>query len=303
MFPVPPDVLDWVQLRRVGRQILQADGSFVARHKGLHQAAAVRFRAIPDDQQFLFDVTFKVSEKLHNLRTADATLMQLKVKFPPRDSSYRRERLPVKRILQHRGLALWRPRPTAMRALAQSAFINEHDRASFLLGFFLSFGQLCFFHRLIARSSRSSARPVGRWQLHPSFPNSQPTWPGWYLTPNSCLINLAIRSRVHRFVSYPSGCGPSLSLVSSFFKSASLRRGLRPARPAFFKPRRPLFSICCAQRLTDWRCTPTRRATSASLSPSLNSVYARKRLCSNPSKSLLTPAGFPMQSFLSHLLC
>jgi hypothetical protein len=31
-------------------------------------------------------------------------------------------------------------------------------------------------------------------------------------------------------------------------------------------------------------------------------VYARKRLCSNPSKSLLTPAGFPMQSYLSHVL-
>ena len=136
MFPVSPDVLYGVQLRGVGRQILQANRSFLVSHKLLHQTAAVRFRAIPDDQQFLFDGTFKVSEKLHYLRAADASLVQLKVKFPPRDSSYRRERLPVKRILQHRGLALWRPRPTAMRALAQSAFINEHDRASFLLGFF-----------------------------------------------------------------------------------------------------------------------------------------------------------------------
>jgi hypothetical protein len=33
MFPVPPDVLHWVQLKRVGRQIYQADRSLLAAHK------------------------------------------------------------------------------------------------------------------------------------------------------------------------------------------------------------------------------------------------------------------------------
>jgi hypothetical protein len=45
-------------------------------------------------------------------------------------------------------------------------------------GVFFSAGHRCRFHCAIAVSSRSSARPVGRWQLQPSFRKSHHTWPG-----------------------------------------------------------------------------------------------------------------------------
>jgi len=49
-----------------------------------------------------------------------------------------------------------------VRALAQSAFVDEDDGAAFLAGFFLISGQRFCFHRRIFSASRSRARPVGR---------------------------------------------------------------------------------------------------------------------------------------------
>jgi hypothetical protein len=242
-----------------------------------------------------------MGEKLNNLGTSNIARMQLKVEVPPGNSGYRRKLLPVKTILQHRGLPLGRPGPTPVWPLAEPALIDEHYRAPLSLGFFLSSGQRRFFHRLMACSSRSSARPVGLWQLHPSFFNNHPTCPGWYSTPKSRSISSATRSSVQRWVSYPKAWGPCLSPSSRRLRSVSLKRDLRPARPACFSPARPLSSICFAQRLTDWRCTPTRRATSASLRPLLSKPNALNRRRSNASKSLLTPAGFPMQLHLSRI--
>jgi hypothetical protein len=80
-------------------------------------------------------------------------------------------------------------------------------------------------------------------------------------------------------------------------RSAGLSRGLRPDRPAFFRLAKPPVASCLAQRLTDWRWTPTCLATSDCLLPWRKSRAACSRLCSNASKtsaSRLTPRGFPM---------
>src|SRR6266542_886333 len=95
--------------------------------------------------------------------------------------------------------------------------------------------------------------------------------------------------------------GPEVGLISRHF-GASLNRDLRPARPACLSPSRPCSSIALAQRLTDWRCAPTCRAISASLTPLLNKAKALNRRRSKASKSLFTPAGFPMQVYLSQIL-
>jgi hypothetical protein len=248
VLPVPPQILHRIELRGIRRQVLNNDCSFLLGHKLLNHAATVRFGPIPNHQQPLFDVTLKMAEKTNQLGTSNAARMQLKVKIPPSDPGHGRKRLPVKRILQHRGLSSGRPCPTAVRTLAQPALINEHYRAAFLLGFFLSSGQRRFFHRPMAGSSRWSARPVGRWQLQPSFPNSHPTCPGWYFTPQLRSINSATRSSVQRLVSYPKACGPRLSPLSRRLRSASRKRDLRPARPAFFSPSRPCSPICFSIR-------------------------------------------------------
>ena len=237
------------------------------------------------------------------LGALDGSRIQSKVEAPPGDSGDGRQTLPVEVILQHRCLSSGRPRAIPIRPLAQPAFVHEHYGSTLVSGFFLISGQRFFFHCRIASSSRSKARPVGRWQLHPNCRNIRQTWPGWYVTPQASPIKWATRLAVHSLVSYPSASGPRFKPPSIFFRSAGLSRGLRPARPACLSPALPLSANCHAHRFTDWRCTPTRRATSASDSPRFNSLPASIRRRSNASKSRRTPSGFPMpttiHSFLS----
>src|SRR5438876_1696134 len=107
-------------------------------------------------------------EKLDDLRTTDRSWKQSEVEVPPGHARHRRQRLPVKVILQHRRLSAWRPGTAAVRALAQSALVDEDDGAPLFAGFFLISGQRFCFHSRIFSSSRSSARPTGRWQLQPN---------------------------------------------------------------------------------------------------------------------------------------
>src|SRR6184192_1755312 len=107
-------------------------------------------------------------EKLDDLRTTDRSWKQSEVEVPPGHARHRRQRLPVKVILQHRRLSAWRPGTAAVRALAQSALVDEDDGAPLFAGFFLISGQRFCFHSRIFSSPRSSARPTGRWQLQPN---------------------------------------------------------------------------------------------------------------------------------------
>src|SRR5678815_4327911 len=207
--------------------------------------------------------------------------------------------LPVEMILKNRGVSFRRPSPATVRPLAQSALVNKHYRAFFPLSFFLSLDQRFFFHRSIFSSSRSNARFAGLWQLHPSPCNIRHTWAGWYVTPHSCSIRSATREVVHSSVVHPLAWAPCLSLDSTRRRSAVLSNGFLPARPAFLSPRTPDSLSSLSQRLTDWRCTPTRRATSACTTPARKRPAASNRRRSSSSKSLRTPLGFPIHRTLS----
>ena len=124
VLPIPPYVLHGIELGGISRQVLQMNRALVLGHKLLNQAATVGFGVIPNHQQLLLDVALETGEKLNYLGTSNTARMQLKVKIPPGDSSHGRKLLPVKRILQHRGLSFRRPGPTTVRSLAQPALID-----------------------------------------------------------------------------------------------------------------------------------------------------------------------------------
>ena len=115
-----------------------------------------------------------MGEELNDLRAADGAGKQAEVKVPPGDARHGRQRLPVEVVLQHRSLSPRRPGAAAVGPLAQSALVDENDRPSFFLGFFLISGQRFRFHSWIFSSLRSRARPVGctktRW-CFPVFPS------------------------------------------------------------------------------------------------------------------------------------
>src|SRR5262249_47421673 len=138
VLPVAPDVLHRIKLRSIGGQVLNADGAIFLGQKVLAKPATVGFGAVQNHKKLLFDVTFKMGEKLNNLRVFNTARMELKIEIPPGNPGNRRKLLPVKTILQNRCLSFRRPRPATVRSLAESTLINEHYRAPLALAFFLT---------------------------------------------------------------------------------------------------------------------------------------------------------------------
>src|ERR1700761_8911782 len=236
----------------------------------------------------------QVIEEIQHLGGADGAAIEAEIEIPPSNAGGGREQLPIEMVLQHRRLPARRPGAHPMGPLAQSAFVDEEDRAALAERFFLSWGQRTFFYCWMALSSRSRARPVGRWQLQLSLRRMRHTCEASYRTPCCCSISLATRASVHSPLRYPNCSGPCLRHCSSCAISASFSLGGRPARCARCKPARPSTFNALAQRFTDWRCTPSRRATSASVKPCSSSRAACNRRRSNATRSRRIPRGNPM---------
>src|SRR5271170_219536 len=241
----------------------------------------------------------QMTQEIQHLSGADGASIQAEIEIPPGDAGGGREHLPVEVILQHRRVSARRPGPHPVGPLAQPALVDEEDGAALAERFFLSWGQRTFFHCWMALSSRSRARPVGRWQLQLSLRRMRHTCEGSYRTPCCCSISLATRASVHNPLRYPNCSGPCLRHCSSCTISASPSLDGRPARGARRKPVRPSTFNALAQRFTDWRCTPSRRATSASVKPCSKSRAACHRRRSNATRSRRIPRGNPMRSRLA----
>src|SRR5215472_11059265 len=301
MFPVTPDVLHRVKLRRIARQLGDREPAILGSDEFAHQDGSMGGQSVPHHQQLAPQLPQQVAEKINYLRGANRTLIEAEIEVPPSDASCSREHFPIEMILQHRSLPARCPGPYPMRSFAQPAFIDKHDQPLFAEGFFLMRGHATRFQRRIACSSRSSARPLGRWQLQLSLRRIRHTCEGLYRTWYCCSISLRTRASVHSPVAYPNTSGPALSVRSTSASCCTLNLGLRPARSAFFSPARPTRASARCQRITDWRWTPRRRATSLWLMPASNKRAASIRRCSNSSKSRRTPAGFPINSRLAYV--
>src|SRR5262245_15386160 len=302
MLPVTPQVFHRIQLRCVTRQTLQRQPPVLLSNEVTDDLAPMRGCSVPDHQDLTRNVPQQMGQELDYLRAPDGSLEKPKIEVPPGHPRHGRQQVPVKVVLQHRRLPLGRPGPAAVRPLTQSAFIDEDNGLALSLGVFFKRGQRCFFQRRMTGSFRSKARPTGTWQLQRSCFNSRHTWVVVYRTPHSCSINSATRWLVHRLVRYPNASGPRFSPCSMRFRSAADSFGFRPARPALFSPARPASSSCRAQRLTDWRWTPRRRATSDWWMPCSSKRAAWSRRCSKALKlsaSRLNPRAFPMTRTVS----
>jgi len=179
LLPVRPQILHGVQFRGIGRQELQPESATLLAHEVPYHAAAVTGQSVPYDQQLAGNVTEQVGEKLDDLRAADRTGKQTEVEVPPGHARDRRQGLPVKVVLQHRCFPLRGPSTAAVWPFAQPAFVDEDDGSPFGFGLFFNSGQRSCFHRRILASSRSRARPTGRWQLQPSCRRMRQACEAW----------------------------------------------------------------------------------------------------------------------------
>ncbi len=175
VFPVSPHVLDRIEFGGVAGELLQGDPAALRGDVVPDDAAPVGRQAVPDHEQLAAEMALEVREKLDDLRAFDWSGEEPEVEAPPRDPGDRRQQVPVEVVLKGRRLPPRRPRAAAVGALGQSALVDEDDRLPFGRSVFFTAGQRTRFQWRIAASSRSRARPVGRWQLQPSRLSSRQT--------------------------------------------------------------------------------------------------------------------------------
>src|SRR5258708_5421185 len=173
MFPITPDVLHRIEFRSVGWQVVQRQAAALAGDKFPHQPAAMGLRAIPHHQQLARQVAQQMTQEVDYFGSANGSFVRSEIEIPPSDASDGREHLPVEMILQHRGLSARSPGAHPMGPLAQPALVDKDDGAPLAERFFLSRGQRTRFQYRMASSSRSSARPVGRWHAFPKLVGAQ----------------------------------------------------------------------------------------------------------------------------------
>src|SRR5271163_4476162 len=281
MLQMSPNVFGRIQFRCVGGQLLDLNRAVQGFQVLAHQRGAMRGQSVPDHQQRLADLLSEGVQELDDLRPLDGTGKEPEVEAAEGDPGNHRQLAPVEVVLQDRGLPLRRPSAHPCRTLAQSGLVDEDDDPPLFRSVFFRAGQRVCFQRLIAPSSRSSARPDGRWQEKPSETRMRQTWLSLYERVKRRLINSPTRGSVHRSVAKPSASAPAVSARINSPRWASSKPEGRPRR-RLFNASRPPASSCAFHCDTVVRVTPTRRATSAWATPRSSSRPARKRRrCNN----------------------
>src|SRR6266513_1325179 len=136
---VIPDLLDRVELGRVGRQELDLHVALLRFEPIADQATLMGIEPVPDDQRSApAKLRAQPLEEFDELRSADRAREEPEVKAPEGESGDRRDLFPVEAVLKHRGLALGRPRACHGRALRQARLIYEDDGLSSGCGVFLA---------------------------------------------------------------------------------------------------------------------------------------------------------------------
>src|SRR5271163_975634 len=271
-----PDVFGGIQFGRVGGQLLDLNGTIQGLQVLAHKRRAMRSQSIPDDQQRLADLLAEGVKELDDLWPLDGAGKESEVEAAEGDSGNHRQLAPVEVILQDRSVALGCPGPHSGWPLAQSGLVDEDDDPPLFRGVFFRAGQRVCFQRLMAGSSRSSARPEGRWQEKPRETRMRHTWLSLYERVKRRLINSPTRGNVHRSVAKPSASAPAVRARINSRRCASSSPEGRP-RVRLLSPSKPPACSCAFHCDTVVRVTLTRRATSACATPRCRSRPARRR--------------------------
>src|SRR5216684_1706984 len=277
MFEISPNALDRVHVGCVRRQVVYRDLPTLSLHMRLHELRAVGLQAIPYDEQLLANRGLQSFEELDDLRTLNRAVEQSEVEATEAQASDHRELLPAEAVLQHGRLTFRSPGSCATRSFGQTRLVDEDDHSALSRSDFFSSGHLLAFQVRTARSSRSRAWPVGRCTLQPSRPSNRQTEVGTSFTENFVSISCAIRGAVHNSVEKPAASARSLSSRTSSWRCAALSRSGRPKCGARRNASMPPSCRARSQRITVWRDTPTRRATSAWLCPPASKRAPRLR--------------------------
>ena len=169
LFQVTPNVFTGVEFWGISRKRFDHEPTLEGVNELTHHTASMDCRAVPNQKNFTRDVPEEMGEKLNDLRAFDRTVKELEIEVEDGNPRHDREALPVEMELENGSLAPRRPSADPVRFLAQAALVDEDNDPSLAESFFLISGQRFCFQFRTDFSSRSRARPTGRWQLHPNL--------------------------------------------------------------------------------------------------------------------------------------
>ena len=163
-FQIAIEIFVGVELRGVGRQVLDRQTSPVVVYEALDGDRPVSVQVVPDHDHPATHVAQKMAEENQDLLRGDRPMTDQDVQLPIRaDARDRRELRPAIAVRDHRGMPLGSPGTDTSRDQAEPALIYEDQRGFQPARFFLMRGHSSRTHRRTSASSRSTARPVGRW--------------------------------------------------------------------------------------------------------------------------------------------
>jgi len=168
---VAPELLDWIQVRRIAGQPLHREPRALPGHVGGHHTARMAAQAVPNEQHALLgEVALEVAQKRNEGSVRVAARARLEEEAGPtavpakRQGPGDRQPLPIPTgVDQDRRFAARGPRTADDRLLRDAAFVFEDEPGVLAPGVFFSRAQRRVFHGSIAASSRSRARRAGRW--------------------------------------------------------------------------------------------------------------------------------------------
>ena len=176
---VGPQILDRVELGRVGGQSLCSEPVVLAVEVGPHPVAPVRAQPVPDQHHPLAGVEAPelVQDRDEGVGVV-AGLLQVKAQpgrgavGPIAQGGRHGGLLPPEAVAQDRGVAPWRPGAAHRWDQRDGRFVDKDDPGRFCGGPFLIRGHSWATQRAIASSSRSLARRSGPLQA-PAQPAAQ----------------------------------------------------------------------------------------------------------------------------------
>lgn len=177
-----PDLLDRVELRRVGRQFREVEATRPSR-EGADRPASVGVQPVPDDDGVIARGTKEIAEEVPHPVAIDVLVRrqgEAKSYLPSlRRDHERRDRRGLLTVtaalVEDGGLATRRPGAAHERRREEAALVEENEVGLQPRRFFFTRGHSSLTQRWISASSRSRARRSGFWGDQPKERRSRPT--------------------------------------------------------------------------------------------------------------------------------
>lgn len=175
-----PDAFVRIELRRIGREVLEPQAR-MPREQGTDHRAVMRFAIVPQDDDRTGEMAQQVLEKAGGGGRANVLGMTLEIEpAPPSHRAHRHARddrdaivsLPV---AEDRGLSPRGPRAPHARRDQEARFVHEDEVGAQPRSVFFTRAHSRDFHRVMAASSRWSARRSGFCGVQPNWWSNRPT--------------------------------------------------------------------------------------------------------------------------------